>query len=625
MLYDFSNNEKKQINKKGGIILDDIYYGKCILPDSLLNIIKLKEIINISIEELYNKYCINLYNFDGLGYWYKPKQNIYIKSFNIEKKIILKKNIIYIYKQLIDEKIKIIELINGTIIKTTIQHKFCIKRDGKYVWENLLKDNDIILFYNEKLQNKYEFIKISKITLKEYKGYVYDLKIAKCRSYFANGFLCHNTSNNILDINKNKNYLIIVSNYRLNYWKSITNNYNIINNKNDIDKNNINNILISNKNFELFGYNFIKKYNLILDYDNYTINKNFYSLLSIINFNKKWFIINNYKKINSKNNIIKNIINYCFNNKNIIIQNTNILKINKKFKFRYLNFSKDEKNHYDIYINKFKNIYKNNNILFKDDDYLKKYCCFPYKNLCINILNANSLCNIKNDNFINNLGNYKNNFIKNIKNINDIKKNTLCSICLNIMKNDNIGITKCGHIYCYSCIYKCIKINNKCPECRNINIINNLYLYNDQNNENINYNLFDGLGTKFTYLFKMINNLKNVIIFSNYNTNLIFIKNFLKKINIYCDFITNNNINNTNILLINYNNIRNIQNINKKYYIIFLSPYYDNNQNINDEMIKLKYINILNILNKNILDIYFLIMKNSIEEEYIENIENIKL
>ena len=90
MLYDFSNkykdNEKKKINKKGGIILDDIYYGKCILPKSLLNIMELKELINISIEELYNKYCIDLYDFDGLGYWYKPNKKIYINSFNIEKK-----------------------------------------------------------------------------------------------------------------------------------------------------------------------------------------------------------------------------------------------------------------------------------------------------------------------------------------------------------------------------------------------------------------------------------------------------------------------------------------------------------------------------------------------------------
>ena len=294
-------------------------------------------------------------------------------------------------------------------------------------------------------------------------------------------------------------------------------------------------------------------------------------------------------------------------------------------KFRYLKFTDSEREHYKLYINKFNNIYKNNNILFEDDDYLKKYCCFPNKNININTIN---FTNLNNNDLINNLDNYKKIIINKFK-TNDLN----CSICLNEINKNNLGITKCGHIFCYSCIYKSLKINNKCPTCRRVNEIDNIYLYTDKNDK-INYNVFNDLGTKFRYLFKMIDNLKTLIIFSNYNDNLYFIQNFLKKLNINSEFLKKCN-NTSNILLVNYNNdLRFLEFLNKKYYIIFLSPYYNNYNLLNENYLlndknkenyfsRLKYLDIFNNLDKNILDIYFLIMKNSIENSYISNIKTV--
>ena len=64
---------------------------------------------NISILDLYNFYC-SIKEYDGLGYWYNLKKNLYINCFDINKIKIKSKKILYLYKQFINEDIKIIKL-----------------------------------------------------------------------------------------------------------------------------------------------------------------------------------------------------------------------------------------------------------------------------------------------------------------------------------------------------------------------------------------------------------------------------------------------------------------------------------------------------------------------------------
>lgn len=614
MLYNICNRNNEILLNKGGILLNDTYYGKCIIPDSQLDIYVNNKYCKLCIKDLYEKYCKNLYDFDGLGYWFKLNENIYVKSFNIKKNKICRKKIIYLYKQNIQERIKIIKLENGSTIESTMQHKFFLKRDNKYVWDNLIYKNDYICY--SETDDIFNFIKVQSLKFIDYNGSVYDLKIAKFKNYFSNNILCHNTSNNIFDLNKKYNYFVISSNERLNFWEKKLKKYKILNNLNE---ENTSNLLILYDNF--LNLSNIKKLNLlsyilIFDYSSQKIDKKFHILLNLLNFKSQWFIINNYTKYYNKNNkLIKKLIQNNLNNYNnfSIIKNNNLIKLNKNIKYRLIKFNKLEKQNYDKYIEKFKNIYKENNIKFLEDEYLKKYCCFPNKCLYINLYNSRpKLQEVSN--------NYNNLFSKTLK---DNIKNGICSICLNNFNINNIGITKCNHIFCYSCINKSINISNKCPKCRYNNDINDIYLYTDNYNieDNINYNLFGELGSKFTYLFKMISNLENVIIFSNYDDNLIFIKKFLKKINVSSEIITNiNNINNYDILLSNFNydnkSMKKIKNIKKNMNIIFLSPYYHNNKNYS----KLKYIDIISHLGNNILDIYFLLIKNSIEEEYIKKL-----
>ena len=43
-----------------------------------------------------------------------------------------------------------------------------------------------------------------------------------------------------------------------------------------------------------------------------------------------------------------------------------------------------------------------------------------------------------------------------------------CPICLDDLDRDyDIVTTRCKHTFCFSCLLKNIKIDNKCPLCRN--------------------------------------------------------------------------------------------------------------------------------------------------------------
>ena len=335
----------------------------------------------------------------------------------------------------------------------------------------------------------------------------------------------------------------------------------------------------------------------------------------------------------------------CYSNLKSVITDINIKKLfikndifiyNKvNFKIRKLKFNEDERKNYELYLEKFRNIYQNINISFSNDEYLRKYCCFPHKNLDINYFNTNLLKTMK----IN--SKFKNNFINELNNT--LNNNVNCLICYNDIAPNNLGITDCGHIFCYSCLYKSININNKCPKCRNQINDKSVYLYNpdiiDTNNDvlkvknkedksyikksktnkltyQLEFDLIDSLGTKFSYLIKMIRNLKYVLIISNYDYILKYIHKILKQLNLESRILNNKKIiedENDRILLINYNN-----NFNKIEYrhnintIILNEPYYYKNDIDKRE----KYASILNCLGKKV-DLFSLLIENSIEEKFL--------
>ena len=494
-----------------------------------------------------------------------------------------------------------------------------------------------------------------------------------------------------------KNNIILCENYRLDFWKQLENNNSntsiyIIKlfNKNDL-KNFSKNYKNSNKNINLI----LISYKLI--YDNLTneiinkfLNINFdilfldhFIIQNKTNINRidkftknltyysKWLNLNKYDGLFEDDVLFENIVRMYFNKKinyksticnstnfynkskriveikkitdcgNIIIDNKSNTNLKKNIKTYFLNFNEMEREGYNNYINKFKDIYLQNYILFENDEYLKKYCCFPQDRILINYFNKNNnfrqlninsnykkkfqenLSNILNNNNINN-NNINNNNINN-NNINNNEDDINCLICLNKMDKNNIGITKCGHIFCYTCIIHCNKLNNSCPKCRTKLDTNSIYLYKkDDDDLTFLYNtpIMEKLGTKINKLVLTIINIlkkkKRAIVFSNFNDNLIKIKDIIKNLNIDVILIENNqkgkkileeNNDNYKVYLINYdfNFFKITRNIFIDY-IIFNEPLYKNN---NENNIKNKMLEIHNTISHN--KIINLVIKDTIE------------
>ena len=189
--------------------------------------------------------------------------------------------------------------------------------------------------------------------------------------------------------------------------------------------------------------------------------------------------------------------------------------------------------------------------------------------------------------------------------ISDMEKVTTqeCTICLDNIKEDDLGITFCGHIYCYSCISVIIKENKQsnirstCPLCSKHLDMNNIFLINNKVSSDINE-----LGTKLAFIIKYIKETptKYRIIFSQWDYLLKEVGKVLENNNIkhlYCQgnvyqkdkvlslFNNKDNENNDNrIIMLSSDSTVSGSNLNNAEEVIFLDPVYGDLQHrINTE------------------------------------------
>jgi hypothetical protein len=95
-----------------------------------------------------------------------------------------------------------------------------------------------------------------------------------------------------------------------------------------------------------------------------------------------------------------------------------------------------------------------------------------------------------------------------------------CPVCLDNIKQEDIGITFCGHMYCYTCISTIIKESKKsgipcrCPNCKSALELDKIFLISENKSEDVNT-----LGTKLSYIINYIKNTshKYRIIFSQWD------------------------------------------------------------------------------------------------------------
>ena len=350
--------------------------------------------------------------------------------------------------------------------------------------------------------------------------------------------------NNLL--RKTNEKTLIISDYQ-DIWRTYISKTNTI----IVNKNNI-------ENLKEFIFDRII-YDDCIDYKGKNINT-----LKKITGKKKWFISRKSYSINF--NDLVYIFDLLFSY-NLSIYDKNLIEKCQHF------FIRHDKN-YKINMNKIK--IKLND--FEKNFYIK-YCDKKDKNLYFS-LPINKI-NMR----------FKKNKIDNI-----VKK---CSICLSKIDKNNIGVTECNHFFCYSCIFKHLSVNNKCPLCRHTTSLNKTYKIIDKETKNV-------LPSKLNYILDIIDK-NDIVILSKYEKSLENIENFFNDINIDFLFLKNKKAKHKKIVITTYENFYKNDFFDRE--IILLEPL---SNSLTDNYYKsiLKFKNYQNYQNK----INVLISKNTFEE-----------
>lgn len=119
----------------GACLADDMGLGKCVLPDTKLQVNGVLK----SAAEIWQEYS-QAAEFDGEGYWSKPKQRLQVNSLDESTGEIILTEIGNLYRQYISEKVCQVNLEDGTSITITKRHKL-LTNSG---WKNNLQVSDYV-------------------------------------------------------------------------------------------------------------------------------------------------------------------------------------------------------------------------------------------------------------------------------------------------------------------------------------------------------------------------------------------------------------------------------------------------------------------------------------------------
>ena len=169
-----------------------------------------------------------------------------------------------------------------------------------------------------------------------------------------------------------------------------------------------------------------------------------------------------------------------------------------------------------------------------------------------------------------------------------------CSICMAEITREDIGVTICGHVFCYKCLTKSIENTNSCPICKT-KLTKDKYFtvackkekeYNEEDCKTLS-ELITKIGTKLANLVLMLKNTdKHTIVFSQWPELLTKVGRILSEHgipNIFCkgtvfrrdkcirDFNEKDDI---KVIMLSSGNTASGTNLTKATQIIFLDPAY---------------------------------------------------
>jgi SNF2 family DNA or RNA helicase len=178
----------------------------------------------------------------------------------------------------------------------------------------------------------------------------------------------------------------------------------------------------------------------------------------------------------------------------------------------------------------------------------------------------------------------------------DEDEEEVCGICLGEIPEDDIGVTKCGHMFCYECIKTIIPQKHQCPYCKKGLKDNEIFMISyerKKKDEGIKQEIKDKnelinkVGTKLANLiFFLKNSDKHTIIFSQWD-------NLLKKVgevlndygisNVFCKgniwqrdkaIRTFNSDENIKVIMLSSDSAASGSNLTKASQVILLDPIY---------------------------------------------------
>ena len=171
-----------------------------------------------------------------------------------------------------------------------------------------------------------------------------------------------------------------------------------------------------------------------------------------------------------------------------------------------------------------------------------------------------------------------------------------CGICLGDIPEDDIGVTVCGHIFCYECIKTIIPQKHQCPYCRKPLKDNEIFMisYERKKKEPVNMQelkdkneLINKVGTKLANLiFFLKNSDKHTIIFSQWDDLLKKVGTVLDEYgisNVFCKgntwqrdkaIRTFNSDQNIKVIMLSSDSAASGSNLTKASQVILLDPVY---------------------------------------------------
>jgi SNF2 family DNA or RNA helicase len=168
-----------------------------------------------------------------------------------------------------------------------------------------------------------------------------------------------------------------------------------------------------------------------------------------------------------------------------------------------------------------------------------------------------------------------------------------CGICMDVIPEDDVGVTKCGHIFCYECLKTSIVMYKNCPMCRKQLNNNDIFILSFERQNKIDKNtdekdlLINTVGTKLANLILFLKNSKeHTIIFSQWDDLLNRVGSILSKYdikNVFCkgncfrrdkairQFNGNDDI---RVIMLSSDSAASGTNLTKATQVIFLDPIY---------------------------------------------------